>query len=157
MEVNMKSGDILIRLRLIIQERLFGTGAWLAEDAAALHQMIQDMGLTENVPGESQQSRNTELGDALKIRLLSVFMGIWDELDVPMVLEREGLIESADEIYAIETDDPERWLKPIVQQAYLDFCSNLANRLYQLRPGQADPHFRSLALVFGVGFPAKMN
>jgi hypothetical protein len=150
----MKSSDILIRLRLIIQERLFGTRAWLAEDAAALHQMIQDMGLTENVPGKSQQFRDTELGEALKIRLLSVFMGIWDEFDVPMVLEREGLIESADEIYAIETDDLEALLKPIVQQAYLDFCSNLAKRLSQLRPGQADPHFRSLALVFGVGFPA---
>jgi hypothetical protein len=133
MEVNMKSGDILIRLHLIIQERLFGTGAWLAEDAAALHQMIQDMGLTENVPGKSQTFRDTKLGEALKIRLLSVFMGIWDELHVPMLLEEEGLIESADEIYAIETNDPEKWLRPIVQQAYLDFCKYNPPPNYSLR------------------------
>jgi hypothetical protein len=91
-EINMKRSDILIQLHSIIQERLFGIGPWLADGqtADALSEMIRGMRLERPVAGA--RFRDTELGAELKITLLSVFMGLWDDGEIPFLLEKEGLI-----------------------------------------------------------------
>jgi hypothetical protein len=132
-EINMKRSDMLTHFHSIIQNRLFGSGPWFVDlqTADALSKMIRDMRLTRPVGGAAFRDGatfcETELGEALKIDLLSVFMGLWDYGDIPSILADEGLIDSetADEIYAlyeVGVDDVEELLKPVVQKAYLEFC-----------------------------------
>jgi hypothetical protein len=45
------------------------------------------MGLVEEVPGKADTWRNTPLGNELHLELLEVFMGFWDEWEVPHILE----------------------------------------------------------------------
>ena len=51
------------------------------------------MGLEERVPGTTDMWRNTPLGSELHLDLLMVFMGLWDEWEIPMILEDHGLID----------------------------------------------------------------
>jgi hypothetical protein len=50
------------------------------------------MGLQERIPGEKETSRSTPLGRELHSDLLMVFLGLWDEWEVPMILEDYGVI-----------------------------------------------------------------
>jgi hypothetical protein len=42
------------------------------------------------------QERNTPLGRELHLDLLMVFMGLWDQWEIPMILEDHGLIDDLD-------------------------------------------------------------
>jgi hypothetical protein len=82
------------------------------------------MGLVEVVCVESQTWRSTPLGKELDVDLFQVFMGFWDEHEVPMILEGYHLIdeEEADVIYArMDKGDAESILIGYVKRAYFDY------------------------------------
>src|SRR3989442_3337516 len=91
----MNRNEIVRQLHLIIDARLFGAAGWLVdrESANRLQTTLLQMGLVEEVPGKADTWRNTPLGNELHLVLLEVFMGFWDEWEVPEILEEYGLIE----------------------------------------------------------------
>jgi hypothetical protein len=67
---------------------------WLSDpESAALQRKLEQMGLEERVPSASDTWRNTPLGRELHLDLLMVFMGLWDQWEIPMILEDHGLID----------------------------------------------------------------
>jgi hypothetical protein len=64
------------------------------------------------------------LGKELNLDLLMVFMGLWDEWEVPYVLEDFGLIDKSQSDAMIDLlsrgIDPESVLRGPAQQAYYD-------------------------------------
>jgi len=91
----MNRNEIVRQLHLIVDARLFGTAAWPVdrESTNRLHTTLLQMGLVEEVPGQADTWRNTPLGNELHIDLLEVFMGLWDEWDIPEILQAYGLID----------------------------------------------------------------
>jgi hypothetical protein len=89
----MNRHEIVRQLHLIVDARLFGTAAWPVdrESTNRLHTTLLRMGLVEEVPGQADTWRNTPLGNELHIDLLEVFMGLWDEWDIPEILQAYGL------------------------------------------------------------------
>jgi hypothetical protein len=126
-EVSQKLDDIIVA-------RLFGHEPWLVdrETGAALSRTLSEMGLEEQVLGKKDTSRLTALGSKLNVDLMMVFMGLYDEGDIPYVLEKHTLIDEfeADAIYdALEAGgDPERLLRNRVQQAYFDYYNPCKRR-----------------------------
>jgi len=106
--------------------RLFGRCYWLADREAcdALSRKLDDLGLQERVSGDEDTSRKRPLGNELPLDLIMVFLGLWDEWEMPNILERHGLIDEIDEsrIYDLlaSSRDPERVLRPIVRKAFRD-------------------------------------
>jgi hypothetical protein len=91
----MNRYKILAEVEVIVLARLFGNGPWLIdpETGVALQRRLEQMGLEERVPGTTDMWRNTPLGSELHLDLLMVFMGLWDEWEIPMILEDHGLID----------------------------------------------------------------
>jgi hypothetical protein len=92
------------------------------ETAPVLTKRLEQLGLEELVPGDKKTWRSTPLGRELHSDLLSVFLGLWDEWEVPMILEDYGVIDDL-ECEAIldalgEGRDPETVLKKYVSRAY---------------------------------------
>lgn len=113
--------------------RLFGDSEWLStrEASDAIGRKLFDLGLQEHVAGSADTTRATALGNELHLDLVLVFLGVWDEWEMPGILLQYGLIDELEEeqIYnALAKDtDAERILKPIVQSAFRDHynCSRL--------------------------------
>ena len=90
--------------------RLFGSGPWLAsgETALSIGMKLQGLGLEEVVEGDTY--RSAILGRELKVDLIEVFLGVFYEGEMPMILEKHGLLDSetADDLMAREDiiDDP---------------------------------------------------
>jgi hypothetical protein len=80
------------------------------------------MGLEERVPTEEETWRRTPLGRELHSNLLMVFLGFWDEWEVPMILEEYGVIDDleCEAIWRLlgAGRDPEVVLKKYVREAY---------------------------------------
>ena len=80
------------------------------------------MGLEERIPGEREMSRSTPLGRQLHSDLLMVFLGIWDEWEVPTILEDFGFINDLERQSLWDLleagGDPETVLKKYVREAY---------------------------------------
>ncbi len=106
--------------------RLFGSCSWLADREACgvLSQKLDDLGLQERVTGYEDTSQNTALGQELQLDLVMVFIGLWNELEVPIILERHGLIDEIEETRIYDQMgagiDPEYLLRPLVKRAFLD-------------------------------------
>lgn len=115
---------ILTEIEALASARLFGTGPCPADEETVglLLQKIQQMGLSEPVPGEADRWRNTALGDELDLDVLMVFLGVWNEWDALYVLTEHGFIDEqeVDRIIAMmdEGGDPKKILKPNVIDAY---------------------------------------
>jgi hypothetical protein len=114
--------EIWTRLETIAATRLFGDGDWLAdlETASALSNLLQEMGLKEQVPNHPNTTRTTSLGKEFNVDLLMVFMGLWEPWDSIFVLEKHELLDG-DEIDALfDLVNAEKYseLKTRVQQAY---------------------------------------
>ena len=122
----MDKRAVIQSLHEIMVTRLFGGHPWLADREAcgALGKKLDNLGLQERVPGDILTTRSTSLGIELELDLVMVFVGLWDEWEMPIILERYGLIDETDEsrIYdLLETcSDPEQLLRPIVRKAYRD-------------------------------------
>ena len=106
--------------------RLFGERSWLADREAcdAINRKFEDLGLQEHVPGDMFTTRFTELGKELEVDLVMVFVGLFDEYQVPSILEQHGLIDviEEDDIYDVLEiyGDPERALRAMVQRAFFE-------------------------------------
>jgi hypothetical protein len=120
----MRKSKILAEVETIVFARLFGGGPWLTdpETAVALQKRLEHMGLEERVLGTNNTWRNTPLGKELRLDLLMVFMGLWDEGEIPMILEDYGLIDDLETQHLLDLleagREPEIVLKKSVREAY---------------------------------------
>ena len=122
----MNKAEIIAELENMVVARLFSGQPWLADPEAcsAVHRKLIQMGLVEIVCVEPQTWRLSPLGKELDVDLFEVFMGLWDEWEVPMILEEYHLIDKseADLIYENMTEaNAERVLSGYVKRAYFDF------------------------------------
>ena len=120
-----KAVAIIRELDGLIVARLFGQGPWLCdpETALALHKKLLEWEVTRELPDSA--FTNTDLGEQLNVDLHQVFMGLWCEGEVPLLLEEYGLIDgdTRDQLYQAlgHGADPTDLLRPVVQQAYWDY------------------------------------
>jgi len=93
----MNKAEIIAELENMVAARLFSRQPWLAdpETISAYRQRLIQMGLVEQVCVEPQTWRNTPLGEELDVDLFKVFMGLWDEWEVPMILKEYGFLDEA--------------------------------------------------------------
>jgi hypothetical protein len=122
----MNKAEIIAELENMIVARLFSRRPWLAdrEACSAISRKLIQMGLVEVVCDEPETWRATPLGKELDIDLLQVFMGHWDEYEVPMILEDHHLLDEgeADALYArMDKADAESVLIGCVKRAYFDY------------------------------------
>jgi len=117
----------LIAVHKLIDCHLFGAEPWLVdrEGVDALGAMLETLGLQEPAPSHKGNWRNTPLGNELQVDLLEVFLGLWDEHEVPTILADHDLIDESDEIHLIERlcapgANAEAILLPVVKKAYFD-------------------------------------
>ena len=122
----MNKAKIIAELENMVVARLFGRQPWLAdrETSSAVNRKLIQMGLVEVVCVEPETWRSLPLGKELDVHLFEVFLGLFDECEVPMILERYGLIDEseADVIYArMSKDNAESILVGYVKRAYFDY------------------------------------
>jgi hypothetical protein len=114
---------VLAEVHEIMVARLFGSGPWLAEREVvqAIKKKLDEWGLQEPVSENATQA--TPLGKELGWDLIQVFAGIFFEPEIPIILEKYGLIDEieVDQLYEGEdlVEHGERILRPIVQKAFL--------------------------------------
>jgi hypothetical protein len=126
---------------------LFGGGPWRpdADTISALHTKFVEIGLEETIPGRPDDWRSTALGKALSIDLLFVFLGMWWEWEVPLILGDHGLIseDEAAKVYKRlgRGDHYEAVLPDYVRRAFFAWRL-LDRRARRLFPFTALPHSR---------------
>jgi hypothetical protein len=86
--MTMHRTEIVRQLHQLLDARLFGTAAWPVNGETADRNPVADGLLVEEVPGEANTWRNTPLGSELHINLVQVFIGCWDEWEIPTILDR---------------------------------------------------------------------
>jgi hypothetical protein len=124
--ITMNKAEIIAELENMVVARLFDRRPWLAdqETASVYHRKLIQMGLVEQVRDEPQTWRDTSLGKELDVELFQVFMGIFSEWEVPMILENYGFLDDseADAILERMTEaNAERLLSGYVKRAYFDY------------------------------------
>jgi hypothetical protein len=115
----MNKAKIIAELENMVVARLFSGKPWLAdrETRSAYYRKLIQMGLMEESGGF------TPLGKELDVELFSVFMGLWYQYDVPMILEEHGFIDESEFDAYVEctSDDGDRLLIGYVKRAYFDY------------------------------------
>jgi hypothetical protein len=115
--------EILSELHAVIAARLLGNGPWLMDPKTAHETTARqlEMGLVKQSSKDAWEL--TPLGEEIDCDLLSVFMGTWDEGDIPTILRERGVItqSEADSMYDQwdKCADAELVMKSYVQKAYL--------------------------------------
>jgi hypothetical protein len=122
----MNKAKIIAELENMVAARLFSGRPWLAdrETTSAYHRKLIQMGLVEQAAVEPPTWRYTPLGKEVDIELFEVFMGLFYEWDVPLILEEYGLLNESefDAITECTSDaDAERLLSGYVKRAYFDY------------------------------------
>ena len=122
----MNKAKIIAELENMVVARLFSGRAWLAdrEIISAYNRKLLQMGLVEQVCGEPLTWQITPLGKELDVDLFQVFIGLWDEWEVPLILEEHGLLNESEFDAIIECTseaDAERLLTGYVKRAYFDY------------------------------------
>ena len=94
----MNKAKIIAELENMVVARLFSGQPWLAdrETCSAVERKLVQMGLVERVCVELETWQNTPLGKELDVDLFQVFMGVWSEWDVPIILEEHGLLNDSE-------------------------------------------------------------
>jgi hypothetical protein len=119
----MNRAQIIAELENMVVARLFSRQPWLAdrETCAAIDRKLLELGLWERVSVERWQI--TPLGKELDVDLFFVFLGMIEEWEVPIILERYGLIDDseADAFYSMETADASAVLSGYVKRAYFEY------------------------------------
>jgi hypothetical protein len=124
---DMDKRSVILRLHAIAHTRLFGDGPWLTncESGPALHRILFEMKVEEEVPGDPRSSRSTALGKELHIDLVWAFVGHWDPYDLLDHLEEYKLLtESEADRFRHRLNkgaDPESLLRARVQRAYVEY------------------------------------
>ena len=85
----MNKAKIIAELENMVVTRLFSRQPWLAdrETISAVHRRLVQMGLVEQAFVEPQTWRSSPLGKELDVELFEVFLGLFDQWDVPGMLE----------------------------------------------------------------------
>jgi hypothetical protein len=129
----MNKAEIIAELENMSVARLFGREPWLAdpETISAYDRKLIQMGLIEQVRDEPSTWRNTPLGNELDVDLFQVFMGLWDEWEVPMILKEYGFLDESEFDAILECAsqanewpseaNAERLLGGHVRRAYFDY------------------------------------
>jgi hypothetical protein len=122
----MNKAKIITELENLVVARLFGDQPWLAdrETISAVDRKLVQMGLVELLSAETQTWRSSPLGKELDVDLFLVFMGIFDEWEVPGILEHYRLLDGseADVIYErMSQANAESVLIGYVRRAYFDY------------------------------------
>ncbi len=123
----MNRSKVLTQIHAIIDARLFSGRPWPADREAcdALRRTFVQMGLDEQVPGDTKTSRTTALGREHQLDLIMVFTGLWEEWEMASILEEHGLIDQSEceFIYdQLEADpDSEGVTLPFVRRAYFEY------------------------------------
>ena len=117
----MNKAEIIAELENMVAARLFSGQPWPAdrETISAYRRKLTQMGLVEPVTW-----RYTPVGKELDLELFEVFMGLWDEWEVPFILEQYSLIDGSEfeEICArMSKGNPESVLSGYVKRAYFDY------------------------------------
>ena len=91
----MNRAKIITELENMVVARLFSGRPWLAdrETISAVDRKLIQMGLVELVRVEPKTWRLSPLGKELDVDLFLVFMGIFDECEVPGILEDYHLLD----------------------------------------------------------------
>jgi hypothetical protein len=118
------------QLNEMVDYHLFKSASWPADDAEvrAFLRTLKKLGLQEAVPGQKDMSRFTTLGIDCAAPLASYFIGAHDLIEIPMMLETEGLIDEqeADAFYSSPEDQDENVLHQVevlVRRAHRRFCA----------------------------------
>lgn len=79
----MDKRGVIQEIHAMIDVRLFESPVWLVdrETSAALDRKLIQLGLNERV--SQHATRATRLGRELDVDLVMVFVGLWDEFEVP--------------------------------------------------------------------------
>jgi hypothetical protein len=113
----------LRELNALVDAILFGEGNW-PPDPQVVFGKLNELGLKVEVAGDPSKSRSTELGRTVEINLFMVFLGVFSEDEIPMVLAPYGLFssEEANDLWdrLEEGEDVGRWLQQRLQLAYRD-------------------------------------
>jgi hypothetical protein len=118
----MNKAEIIAELENMVVARLFSRQPWLAdrETCSAIHRKLIQMGLVFSV--EPSTWRHTPLGKELDVELFQVFMGHWNEWEVPMILEEYGFLsESEFDAICESKADAESLLSGYVKRAYFEY------------------------------------
>ena len=118
----MNKAKIIAELENMVAARLFGRQPWLAdrETYSAVNRKLIQMGLMEQVRDEPLTWQITPLGKELNVDLFQVFLGLWCEWEVPLILEEHGLLTESefDEYIESSEADAETLLGEYVKRAY---------------------------------------
>ena len=122
----MNKAEIIAELESMVAARLFSGQPWLAdrETISAYDRKLIQMGLIEQVRDEPPTWRNTSLGNELDVDLFQVFMGLWCEWEVPLILKEHGLLTESEFDAIIECTseaNAELLLSGYVKRAYFDY------------------------------------
>jgi hypothetical protein len=123
---SMNKAQIIVELENMVAARLFSGQPWLAdgETFSAVNRKLIQMGLLEQVCVEPRTWQITPLGRELDVDLFHVFMGIICEWDMPIILEKYGLLNGSEFDAIIECTpeaDAETLLSESVKRAYFDY------------------------------------
>jgi hypothetical protein len=124
--ITMNKAKIIAELENMVVARLFSGRPWLAdrETISAYHRKLIQMGLVEQVCVEPPTWQYTPLGKEVDIELYQVFIGLWYEWEVPLILEQHGFLNESEFDAIIECTseaDAERLLSGYVKRAYFDY------------------------------------
>src|SRR3954465_14597167 len=80
--------EIIRRLHAMVVSRLFGEGQWRGdrESNEAARRICREMDLWEPVADSVEAFRYTSLGQELNVQLMDVFLGTWEDWEVPLIL-----------------------------------------------------------------------
>jgi hypothetical protein len=124
---NASKAAIICKLHEITDHYLFGPGTWPIdrELLGTFFNTIRELGLDEDVPDSPGSTRCTDLGRELNLDLISVFVGAWDLLEIPWILESNGYLEEdeTEAIWSIPPQMVESVIHGYVLTAYLEFCN----------------------------------
>ncbi len=108
----------------MVDEILFGSGSW-PPDPQTVWEELAALGLEKRLKSHPSSVQSTALGRAAQIDLFSVFLGVFDEAEVPIILCQYGLFSSdeANELWdrLEEGEDIWPWLKWRLQLAYRNY------------------------------------
>jgi hypothetical protein len=123
---DMNKAQIIAQLENMVAARLFSGQPWPAdwETFSAVNQKLIQMGLWEEVGVEPRTWRTTPLGRELHLDLFQAFMGVINEIEVPLILEEYGLIDESEFDAICECTsqaNAESLLSGYVKRAYFDY------------------------------------